>query len=184
MDQSLSKEDRAKLVALAREAVTAAVETQPEPKADDLAGVLSEQRGCFVTLTNQGRLRGCIGTFQPQKPLGQMIIEMGTAATKDPRFVFDPITHAELGQLKIEVSVLTPLKETAQPEKLEVGRHGIYIVHGFQSGCFLPEVATDWSWDAQEFLSQCCRSKAGLPEDAWKKPDTKVYLFESEKFCE
>ena len=111
-----------------------------------------------------------------------MIVEMGKAAARDPRFPHDPITPSELSQLTVEVSVLSPLEETAEPEKLKVGTHGIYIVSAMGTGCFLPEVATDMGWDAEEFLSQCCLSKAGLPADAWRRPDTKVYLFTSEKF--
>ncbi len=63
-----------------------------------------------------------------------------------------------------------------------IGEHGIYVVRGPYSGCFLPEVATDQGWDAEQFLTQCCTGKAGLPPDAWRDKDTKVYLFTSEKF--
>jgi uncharacterized protein len=146
--------------------------------------VLAEQRGCFVTLTNHGRLRGCIGTFQPRGPLAAMIVEMARAAARDPRFVYNPITIPELNQLTIEVSVLSPLEATSDPLSLEVGRHGIYIVRAGRSGCFLPEVATDQGWDARKFLDECCTGKAGLPPEAWKQPGTKVYLFTSEKFEE
>ena len=78
--------------------------------------------------------------------------------------------------------MLSPLQETADPDKLTVGTHGIYIVRGPNSGCFLPEVATDQNWAAEQFLSHCCTGKAGLPPDAWRDADTKVYLFTSEKF--
>lgn len=179
---SLSADERAKLVALARSAVEAKVTGQPGPEIEDLGGVLGEQRGCFVTLTNAGRLRGCIGTFHPHGPLAEMIVEMGAAAARDPRFVGNPITPGEVPVLTIEVSVLSPLKEASEPEKLEIGKHGIYIVRGPYSGCFLPEVATDQGWNAEEFLSQCCMGKAAMHANAWKDPDTKVYLFTSEKF--
>ncbi len=180
---AISADDRARLVALARAAVEAAVTRGAKPAVEDPSGILGEQRGCFVTLTNAGRLRGCIGTFTPQLPLGEQIVEMGiAAAVEDPRFWSDRITPAELEHLSIEVSVLSPLTETDEPEKLEIGTHGIYVVHGGRSGCFLPEVATDQGWDAEEFLTYCCASKAGLPGDAWKQAGTKVYLFTSEKF--
>ena len=179
---SLSDEDRAKLIALAREGVRAQVQGSAPPPQEPWAGVLAEKRGCFVTLTNGGRLRGCIGTFMPDRPLGQMVSIMGRHAAQDPRFVNNPITPAELEHLHLEVSVLSPLEPTAQPDKLKVGTHGIYITRGGRSGCFLPEVATDQGWDATEFLSQCCQGKAGLPPDAWHQPDTKVFLFTSEKF--
>ncbi|MHC4982373.1 MAG: AmmeMemoRadiSam system protein A [Planctomycetota bacterium] len=180
---ALSNEDRQRLLALATSAVKAAVHGQPRPKVDDPSGVLAERRGCFVTLKNAGRLRGCIGTFQPERPLGEMVVEMAVAAaTRDPRFMMNPIIAGELPQLTIEVSVLSPLEETKAPEKLEVGKHGIYIVCGMQAGCFLPEVATEMGWGVEAFLDQCCVGKAGLPRGAWRRDDTKVYLFTSEKF--
>ena len=179
----ISAEDRAKLLSLATAAVAAAVRGEPPPPVEDSAGLLAEHRGCFVTLTSAGRLRGCIGTFSPDLPLGRQIVQMAVAAaTEDPRFWSDRITSDELDKLGIEVSVLSPLAETAEPEKLEIGTHGIYIVSGGRSGCFLPEVATDQGWDAEEFLGYCCAHKAGLPPDAWKQEGTKVYLFTSEKF--
>lgn len=179
---AISPEDRAALVALARRAVECAVKGWPLPR-PALNGLLSEHRGCFVTLTNQGRLRGCIGTFHPIDPLGYMIVEMaGAAAARDPRFRGNPITPAELPSLKVEVSVLSELVRTSQPEKLQVGTHGIYVVRGGRSGCFLPEVATDQGWGAIEFLDHCCSGKAGLESGAWRQSGTEVYLFTSEKF--
>ncbi len=179
---AIEPEDRKELIALARQAVESAVSHLPPPRPRRTTGVLGEMRGCFVTLTNKGALRGCIGTFEPQRPLVEMIVEMGRAAAQDPRFVTNPITPAELPHLEIEVSILSPLEETREPEKLEVGKHGIYIISGSRGGCFLPEVATDQGWDAVEFLSYCCSHKAGLHPDAWRMPDARVYLFTSDKF--
>lgn len=179
---AISAEDRAKLVSLARSAVAATVTGRPLPKVQDPTGVLAERRGCFVTLTNRGRLRGCIGTFQPDRPLGEMVVQMGSAAARDPRFVTNPVVSYEVPELTVEVSVLSALTETQAPEKLEIGKHGIYVVCGSRSGCFLPEVATDMNWGVEEFLAHCCTGKAALPADAWKQPGTKVYLFTSEKF--
>jgi len=179
---SISAEDRAKLVSLARAAVEAEVLGSYGPRGEATEGILAQRRGCFVTLTNHGRLRGCIGTFQPQGPLGQSIVEMARAAARDPRFVTDRITPQELHELTVEVSVLSPLEETSQPEKLEIGKHGIYVVTPAGAGCFLPEVATDMGWSAEEFLSHCCSGKAGVAPDAWRGPDARVYLFTSEKF--
>jgi AmmeMemoRadiSam system protein A len=181
---AISAENRSELVALARAAVEARVSGKELPTPADPDGLLGEVRGCFVTLTNEGRLRGCIGTFHPNKPLAEMIVEMGAAAARDGRFVMDPITPEEVAQLDVQISVLSPLEETREPEKLEVGKHGIYVTNGYQSGCFLPEVATDQDWNAAQFLSYCCAHKAGLPHDAWQMIDTKVFLFTSEKFSE
>jgi len=180
----LTEHDRARLVEWARAAVEAEVRGRTPPAPGDLEGALAERRGCFVTLTNAGRLRGCIGTFRPQEPLGQQIVEMGAAAARDPRFTMNPITPPELGEIHVEVSVLSPLAKTDRPEQLTPGVHGVYIVRGTRAGCFLPEVATQMGWGAEEFLDQCCTGKAGLAPGAWREPGTDVYLFTSEKFGE
>lgn len=179
---AISAEDRERLVALARAAVLAEASGRAPERPSRPEGILAERRGCFVTLTNQGRLRGCIGTFQPRAPLAETLVEMGRAAARDPRFVFDPVRPEEVPELNVQVSVLSPLEETRHPEQLEVGTHGIYVVCSGRSGCFLPEVATDMGWGAEQFLSECCRGKAGLASDAWRMEDAKVYLFTTEKF--
>ncbi len=178
----IAAEDRARLIELARAAAAAEVAGRVLPKVEKAEGVLSEKRGCFVTLTNKGRLRGCIGTFQPQLPLAEQVCQMGAAAAHDPRFTMDPITPEELKDITVEVSVLSPLTKTSRPEDLRLGTDGIYIVRGARSGCFLPEVATDMDWSVEEFLDHCCTGKAGLETGSWREPDTSVYLFTSEKF--
>ncbi len=136
-----------------------------------------------MTLKNGERLRGCIGQFVSDIPLIELIAEMARAsATSDPRFLSDPITADELGQLDIEISVLSPLVQTDDPLSLRIGVDGIYIKKGFASGCFLPQVATEAGWNKEEFLSYCCSDKAGLSPDAWKEPGTEVYLFTAEVF--
>lgn len=182
---AISAQERATLVALARQSVAHTVAGGPPPAAPALGGVLGEPRGCFVTLTNRDALRGCIGTFHPHGPLAESVVEMAAAAARDPRFIYyRPITPGELPHLTVEVSVLGPLEPIADPLSLQIGTHGIYIIHGGSAGCFLPEVATDQGWDAREFLTQCCAGKAGLPPDAWRDPQAKVFVFTSEKFSE
>src|SRR5262249_3124085 len=138
-------------------------------------------RGVFVTLRNAGRLRGCIGTFNPQSPLPDTVWDMAAAAASDPRFIDRPLAAGELPSLHVEISVLSPLTLTKNPMSLEPGIHGIYIRSKTASGCFLPEVATEYGWSAEEFLSHCCSEKAGLPADSWRHPQTEVYLFTIEK---
>ncbi len=179
-----SPEDRGRLIHLARSAAAHAVGAGEAPRVGKAEGLLAEKRGCFVTLTNRGRLRGCIGTFQPSHPLAEMIVQMGLSAARDSRFAGDPITPSELADLTVEVSVLSPLVPIADPLMLEVGVHGIYIRNGYAGGCFLPEVATDQGWNAEEFLTHCCAGKAGLPPDSWRDPSTEVLVFTSEKFSE
>ncbi len=153
----------------------------PEPKSDDPE--LNAHCGCFVTLKNQEQLRGCIGQFTSEVPLIELVVEMAKAsATGDPRFFSDPITADELEQLDVEISVLSPLQKTDDPLSLRLGIDGIYIKRGCTSGCFLPQVATETGWSKEDFLSYCCAHKAGLPADAWKDPETEVYLFTAEVF--
>ena len=152
-----------------------------KPKSDDPE--LNAHCGCFVTLKNQGRLRGCIGQFTSEGPLIELVVDMAKAsATSDPRFFADRITADELDQLDVEISVLSPLKRVDDPLSLRLGVDGIYIKKGCASGCFLPQVATETGWSKEEFLSYCCAHKAGLPADAWKDPKTEVYLFTAEVF--
>jgi len=151
------------------------------PESDDPE--LNAPCGCFVTLKNGGRLRGCIGQFTSDSPLIELVAEMAKAsATGDPRFFADPITAGELEKLDVEISVLSPLKRTDDPLSLRLGVDGIYIRRGRASGCFLPQVATETGWSKEEFLSYCCAHKAGLAADAWKDPQTQVNLFTAEVF--
>ena len=145
--------------------------------------VLNEHRGCFVTLKNGDELRGCIGQFEAEKPLCRMVAQMAVSSARhDPRFTHNPITPDELGQLHIEISALTPMQKTDDPQGLRPGVDGIYISDGRRSGCFLPQVATEAGWNAEEFLGYCCTHKAGLAWDAWKRQDVDTYLFSAEVF--
>ena len=179
----MNQEHRQTLLKAARDAVAAAVNAQsiPSPSSDDPE--LNKEQGCFVTLTNGKNLRGCIGRFTTDTPLIRLVAEMGAAAArKDPRFVADPIMVAELEQLHIEISVLSVMKKTDDPLSLRLGVDGIYITKDYHSGCFLPQVATETSWTKEEFLSYCCAHKAGLDADAWRDPDTDVFLFTADAF--
>ena len=171
------------LLKVARDTVEAVINRRPneKPQSDDTE--LNAPCGCFVTLKNRGRLRGCIGQFTSESPLIELVSEMAKAsATGDPRFLADPIMPGELEQLDVEISVLSPLKRTNDPLSLRLGVDGIYIKRGRVSGCFLPQVATETGWSKEEFLSYCCFHKAGLAPDAWKDPDTEVYFFTADVF--
>ncbi len=153
----------------------------PKPESDDPR--LNAHCGCFVTLKNKNRLRGCIGRFISDIPLIELVVEMAKAsAAGDMRFFADPITAGELEQLDVEISVLSPLEKTDNPLSLRLGVDGIYIKKRRASGCFLPQVATETGWSKEEFLSYCCAHKAGLSPDAWKDPETEVFLFTAEVF--
>ena len=179
----MNDEQRQTLLRVAKDTVEAVVSGRPAPAAGSDDPALNEHCGCFVTLKNGERLRGCIGNFVSEGPLIGLVVEMAKAsATGDPRFFGDRVTPGELEQLDIEISVLSPLELTDDPLSLRLGVDGIYIKKGHASGCFLPQVATETGWSKEEFLAYCCSHKAGLPEDAWKDPDTDVYLFSAEVF--
>jgi AmmeMemoRadiSam system protein A len=179
----MNEAQRQTLLRIARGAVKAAVAGAPEPEHPPDDPVLCTPCGCFVTLKNGDRLRGCIGQFVSERPLAELVAEMAKAsATSDPRFFANRITARELADLDIEISVLSPLKRTQDPRSLRLGIDGIYIKRGYASGCFLPQVATETGWTVEEFLSSCCTHKAGLPAEAWKDPQTEVYLFTAEVF--
>ena len=171
------------LLKVARDTVEAVIKggEVPKPGSDDPQ--LNAHCGCFVTLKNKGRLRGCIGRFISDIPLIELIVEMSKAsAAGDMRFFDDPITAGELEQLDVEISVLSPLERTSDPLSLRLGVDGIYIKKGRASGCFLPQVASETGWGKEQFLSYCCTHKAGLSPNAWKDPETEVNLFTAEVF--
>ena len=97
---------------------------------------------------------------------------------------YEDASPEEIEELEIEISVLSPLREVASVEEIELGKHGIYITQGLRGGCFLPQVATETGWSKEEFLSQCCAGKAGLSPDAWKTGDVKIRVFTAEVFGE
>ena len=101
------------------------------------------------------------------------------AALEDPRF--PPITQDELDDLEIEISILTPLQRLAQKEDIIIGRDGLLIRKGMYSGLLLPQVASEYGWDVDEFLAQTCH-KAGLSTDALKSKDVEIYRFSAEVF--
>mgnify|MGYP006290594641 CR=1 FL=1 len=181
----LSETDKKTLLAIARTTVEATVRGGPAPPVTVDSEALQTPCGAFVTLRNGDRLRGCIGTFTARGPLHETIREMAAAALRDPRFLINPVTAAELGQITVEISALSPLEKVDDPlREIELGRHGIRIDGPYGSGCFLPQVATETGWSLEEFLSQCCAGKAGLQPDAWMSPDVTVYRFEAEVFSE
>ncbi|PLX96478.1 MAG: AMMECR1 domain-containing protein [Desulfuromonas sp.] len=171
----ISDHDAGILIDLARETIQKRVRNEdcsPPPRQEP---ALNVQAGCFVTIKRNGRLRGCIGNFVSSQPLYQTVVDMAiAAATEDPRFA--PMSEVELADFEIEITVLSPLEKISDINLIEVGRHGIYIVKGYQRGVLLPQVATEYGWDRETFLQQTC-VKAGLPTDAWQTPGIDIYRF-------
>ena len=172
--------DRALLLRLAREAIEAFVGLRAAHVTAD-AGVFARPGGAFVTLQKRGELRGCIGHIEANEPIGKVITRCAVAAaSSDPRF--PPITADEVRQIDLEISLLGPLERIYGADQVEIGRHGLVIEQGWQRGLLLPQVATEWGWDAETFVAQTCR-KAGLPSDA-AKHGAMLWRFEAEVFGE
>ena len=141
-----------------------------------VSATLRRNCGAFVTLTKNGKLRGCIGHFGEDTPLHEMVAEMARAAAfDDPRF--PALRREELDELEIEISVLTPMRRIYSADEFILHRHGIYIRKGYHSGTFLPQVADEVDWTKEEFLGHCSRDKAGLGWDGWR--DAELYVYEA-----
>jgi len=141
---------------------------------------LKEHFGAFVTLKLGGNLRGCIGNVQGTGELFRTVWDMARAAAfEDPRF--PPLNQGEFNALDYEISILSPIDVCPDHERIEIGRHGLIVSCGDQSGLLLPQVAEEWGWNRTTFLNQTC-VKAGLEKDAWKKPGTTTLWFEAVVF--
>jgi AmmeMemoRadiSam system protein B/AmmeMemoRadiSam system protein A len=178
----LTKKEQQTLLACARKTLEETVTKGSIPPAETKDKTLLEKRGVFVTLTKNGKLRGCIGYIVPVMPLYRAVSDMTvSAASRDPRF--PPVAKEELKDIHIEISVLSPLKDIDDPQEIEIGKHGLFIVKGNNQGLLLPQVATEYMWSREEFLKQTCL-KAGLPSNAWREKGTKIYSFSAQIFAE
>lgn len=137
--------------------------------------------GAFVTIREDGELRGCIGHLRADRPLYRVVQEMAVAAaTEDPRF--PPLTREELERVQLEISVLSPFHRLTDPTQIEVGTHGLLILKGDRQGLLLPQVAVEEGWDREAFLEGLCR-KAGLPTSCWRE-GAALYTFTAVVFGE
>jgi MEMO1 family protein len=188
MKDELSPRDKEALLRLARSAIRAklvegATVERPEP----YSPTMLEERGCFVTLHKNGRLRGCIGSIEPVSPLVECVEEnAGSAAFRDPRF--SALQKDELSEIDIEVSVLTVPTLLCFEDGEDLKRqlkplvHGVILSHGSKRSTFLPQV---WKQlpDKEAFLQQLCL-KGGMSSTAWQDVKTEVRVYEAEVFGE
>ena len=185
----ISIEDGKILVKTARTIVTEYLKNKTKITLDKkFESNYSFNSGVFVTLNNPLGLRGCIGYPLPDRKLFDVLIEASiAAATEDPRF--PPVKSEELDQITFEVTVLTQPEEIQvsdpkeYPSKIKVGRDGLIVKHGFNSGLLLPQVPVEYSWTEEEFLGHTCE-KANLPWDCWKGKETQIQKFEGIVFKE
>jgi AmmeMemoRadiSam system protein A len=179
----LSDETRRQLLDLARRTLEAKFRGEPPPRlASDRSSPFGESRALFVTLKRAGRLRGCIGTLAPEGDLARTVPRFALrAAFEDPRF--PPLAAHELPECAIEISVLTPPRLVEDVEEIVVGRDGLILEADGRRGLLLPQVATEWGFDRETFLSELSL-KAGLPPNAWQDPQARVFAFQAEVFSE
>ena len=166
---------------LVREAIRKRLQSSEELSSppDDF---LSAPAAAFVTIRISSELRGCIGTTEASRPLGETVISCAiSAAFRDPRF--PPLRAEEYPQIDLEVSVLSTFHRIHSVEEIEVGKHGVVLSLGYHRGLFLPQVAIQQGWDRDTFLQYTCR-KAGLPVNTWKNPEAKIEIFTAEVFGE
>lgn len=181
MPELLTKKEQKELLKIARKTIVSYITAGVAPDIESASSGLNLEAGCFVTIKQKGELRGCIGNFVSDKPLYKLVQEMAlSAATRDPRFY--PMKTDDLDNFELDISVLSPLEKAASLEEIQVGTHGIYIVKGNYRGVLLPQVATDYGWNRDEFLRHTC-IKAGLPENAWQG-ECDIFIFSAQVFGE
>ncbi len=169
-------EDQHTLLAIARSSIASGVANRSGPPDPEISVSprLREPGSAFVSLYRGHRLRGCIGSFARTLPLAVVVRQMArAAATEDPRF--PPVQPAELRDIRVEISVLSPMQRIRSAGDIDLGKHGIYIRKGDRAGTFLPQVATETGWTVEEFLGHCAADKAGIGWDGWKSAELYVY---------
>ena len=174
----LTSEQRHALLELARSSIASQVTGAGAVAPGALE--LPDASGVFVTIKRRGQLRGCLGTLQNRAGLAAEVVRCAAdSASEDPRF--PPVSREELPELSLEISVLGPLESIdARPDAFTIGVHGLVAEQGSHRGLLLPQVATEWGWDSEQFLRQTC-VKAGLAPDAWRR-GARFYRFAAEVF--
>lgn len=174
----LNQHDKSALINTARSAIEQHFSTnKPKPDFSEINEKLKSPGGAFVSIYYENQLRGCIGRMQSTStPLIEIIHEVAhSAAFYDSRF--KPITKNELPEIKIEISVLTPMHKIISIDEIILGKHGVYIKKGVNTGTFLPQVADKTNWNIEEFLGHCARDKANIGWNGWK--DAEIYTYEA-----
>ena len=173
----MNEKDKKILLSLAKNTIAKSLDL---PYKEVYASMINDKRGAFVTLKENGQLRGCIGNIIGTKPLYQQIINLSLeAAYEDYRF--QPLTKEEFPLIDIEISVLTEPKVIDNIGDFKLSRDGIILTLGYNRSVFLPQVAYETGWDKDKLLS-ALSIKAGLSADAYKKDDAIFMTFQAEVF--
>lgn len=172
------------LLTRARNAIASELGAPTVPEPDDPA--LGQPGATFVTLTQDGHLRGCIGSLEATRRLDVDVrANARAAAFGDPRF--SPLNLSELPDTRVEVSLLSPAEpidftdEADALAQLRPDVDGVILEWGGRRGTFLPQVWENLR-EPRLFLD-LLKQKAGLPADFWA-PDLKLYRYEVRKWKE
>jgi AmmeMemoRadiSam system protein B/AmmeMemoRadiSam system protein A len=179
----LSPQSQTELLALARRTTAQFLtsETFPPFPTDDPA--LLQPMGAYVTYESEGQLRGCLGRLEGDRP-AYLNVQYAAVAAAVADSRFPPVTPDQLEQLTIEITLLEPMRLLAAPDEIRIGQDGVLMQVGESKGAlYLPQVPTAQGWDLEATLVNLCR-KAGLPDDAWQRPDARFYAFGGQWFGE
>ncbi len=166
----MSSEDAQALLDLTRRTIRLALGAPDASLVPDDRPAFQQRAGAFVSLHVAGNhaLRGCMGRLDASEPVGQVVAEMAEAVLRDPRFSDRRITLAELPDLEVELSLISPMEPASGPLDFDLLEHGIYLTIGEKSGVFLPQVARETQWSKEKLLSHLCSEKMGLGPDDWR----------------
>ncbi|MBF0433455.1 MAG: AmmeMemoRadiSam system protein B [Fibrobacteria bacterium] len=184
----LSDQDKSLLLELARASIQFYLDKGKQPVLKDLGkeeGRISEAvkvpRAAFVTLKENGRLRGCIGDILPRVPLYQSVMRNAVnAAVNDYRF--KQVKPEDLNGLRLSVSALTVPKQVSSYRDIRIGTDGVILRKRGRSAVFLPQVAPEQGWNVEETLTHLA-TKAGLHHEDWKE-GAQFEVFQAEVFRE
>lgn len=179
---NLTDDEKKYLLNLARFSICKRLDIKfPHPEIEDNEK-FSKKIAVFVTLKINDELRGCIGHIEPSYPLYKAVEESAiSAAFNDPRF--PKVSKKEINDIKIEISLLSPLKKIKSHQEIKPFVDGVYIKKGYHSGLFLPQVWKELP-DKKQFMNALCSHKAWLPEDEWKKGSCEIFVFQVLSFSE
>ena len=177
----LSSEERRRILGFVRGVISAACAGGGDPQTPEIP-LLGEKGACFVTLRENGEMRGCIGSLEPFESLADNLRRNAeNAAFSDP--AFPPLEADELGFTTIEVALLAPPRRLTAPEEADLEREGLLLVSGSRRAVFLPRVIREQRWSMAEAWENLAR-KAGLAAGSWLEKTTELYAFDVESFSE
>ena len=175
-----SLEDRVFLLRTACQTIRGKLEGLPAPPPiSAISPRVIQPAGCFVSLHARmnHNLRGCMGRIDASGPLLSALQSSAWSVVEDHRFKANPVTLAELPQITVELSILSPLRSAASPMDFDLLNHGVYLTVGNRSGLFLPQVARETGWNREQLLSRLCAEKLGIAPNAWQAPEARLYTF-------